>query len=98
MMCLIESTAFKLENSQTLYSPRRKMYVNPKYVLHIAKNGICAKLCAFIFAAKFLKYMMFRNQFMTVVGCFVFVSHDVCINFVINNYHSVLRQFNCFSG
>ena len=91
MMCLIESTAFKLENSQTLYSPRRQMYVNPKYVLHIAKNGICAKLSAFIFAAKCLKYMMFRNQFMTVVGCFVFVSHDVYINFVINNYHSVLR-------
>ena len=46
------------------------------------------KLCAFVFVAKCLKYIyiMFRNWFMTVVGCFVFVSLDVCINFVIYNY------------
>ena len=75
------------------------LIINPTYVLHIAKNGICAKLCAFVFAAKCLKYMMFRKQFMTVaqdVYVLIFVSHDVCINFVINAYHAVLRQFNFF--
>ena len=41
--------------------------------------------------------MMLRKQFMTLLqDVYVFVSHDVCINFVVNAYYAVLRQFNFF--
>ena len=40
---------------------------------------------------------MLRKQFMTLLqDVYVFVSHDVCINFVVNAYYAVLRQFNFF--
>ena len=40
----------------------------------------------------------YENSSWQLQDVYVFVSHDVCINFVINAYCAVLRQFNFFSG
>ena len=72
---------------------RMPLIINPTYVLHIGKNGICAKLGVFIFTAKCLKYMMFRKQFMTVAGCLRICvpwrMHKFCYNCILCSFPAV---------
>ena len=42
------------------------------------------------------KIWCYENSSWQLQDVYVFVSHDVCINFVINAYYAVLRQFNFF--